>query len=362
MKSKVIIVGRTVLSSFMDGRTRYYLDLVKSMSTLEQKRGTVNINYFPIYVIENRPRFLIFLLEQFLMFMYSLKLILLRGGRLIIHLAYPELLWYIMLPKGIKIVTFHDLYSYKNFREGGLKHRLWNLYASICYSLCRFLCHYFLAVSEETKRKIVSRLRIENYKVIVVPPGICHLNYYLEANRKSKSVGFIARCEAKKDPDFFVGVIRELSMLDDGWDVYLIGKDCKRIFLKLKNNINNINIKLHYSDYVSQDMLKKIYRTLFCLVHPSQQEGFGLTIVEALLNQVYVIIKKEAEIPQTVKQFCVKVGSPREAARIIISLWREYEMSQNESSNRYLQVMMLKKRFSWDMISRRLSALYNHLA
>jgi len=359
MKHRVIVVGRTALSSFMDGRTRYYIELVRSMSALKRKKENVNINYFAVYNVRNRSRFAIFLLEQLLMFINSLKLAMIKDNKIIIHLTYPELIWYIILPKGVKIVTFHDLYAYKNFRKGRLKHRLWNFYASLCYILCRFLCHYFIAVSEETKKEVKSKLRIKDYRIVVVPPGIYHLNNdYLKADRKSKSVGYITRCEAKKDPYFFARIIRELSMLDDGWNVYLIGKDCEEIYLKMRNIAN---IKLYYSDYVSQDILKKIFRTLFCLVYPTRQEGFGLTIMEALLNGAFVVIKKGSEIPQIVKQFCIEAESASEAAKIITLLWKEHGSAGSKYSHRYLQFMMIKERFSWDVIARRLSKLYELL-
>jgi len=353
MKDVVVLIGRLVFSGTMDGRARYYMWLMKELNTIEVKKFH-EICALPAY-ISRVPQTLAFLLEQVLMILYSLKIDLLnhlKRKNIIVHVTYPELLWFILLLRGIKIVTFHDLYAYKNFKEKKLKNLLWNLYATLCYRIARYMAHYFIAVSDETKKEMIQKIGVKKEKIIVIPPGTDHIKSTNKVYPKEKSVAFIARCESKKDPAFFVKTIKELSMLDKTWKVYFIGRDCERIYKYL---VNTCNLEIYYKTYVSDDELASIYQRLFCLLHPAQSEGFGLTIIEALSNGAYVIVKEDSEIPTFIKKTCIKVSSPREAARIIMDLWKSYVNGHT------IMRRTTPPKISWKKTAYILSKLYTYI-
>jgi glycosyltransferase involved in cell wall biosynthesis len=353
MENVVLLVGRLIFSRSMDGRTRYYIQLIKELNTIEVEKP-YKIQTPPVYILKAAPT-IVFLLEQVIMILYSIKINLannLKKKKIIVHVTYPELIWFTLLLNGVKIVTFHDLYAYKNFKEKSVKKLLWNIYATLCYKIARYSAHYFIAVSDETKKEIVEKIGIKKQKIIVIPPGIDHIISIDKIYGKEKSVAFIGRCESKKDPIFFVKTIKELLMLDNTWKVYLIGRDCERIYRYL---VNTCNLEIYYKIYVSDSELASIYRSLFCLLHPAQSEGFGLTIVEALSNGVHVIVKENSLIPAFIKRACIRVSSPREAARIIIDSWKNYVDGHTTIEK------TTPPNISWKTMARRLSKLYTYI-
>ena len=357
---KVIVLGWFVKPRVTDGRVRYFFSLMKNLLQIQISNQEIlnklTIKCPKVRLVSERIGDLgTFVLNQAIMVGYVLKILISSIFRknyvnTIFHLTFPEMIWAILLP-GVKIVTFHDLYAYKNFKVKNLCNLLWNLYATVCYLLAKHFCHYYVAVSDQTKRELIERLKLDRRRTVTICPGVNHLGPRQYIAEKKKTIAYIGRCEEKKNPEFLVQIIAELANVDDDWSFYLIGKGCSSLYNVLKEISSKV--KVIYKPVVSDLELRKIYRETFCLIHPSLQEGFGFVIIEALLNGCHVIVRESSQIPEIVKQYCIQVSSAKHAARILTRLWK---VNRGRACRRIPENFI--SRLSWYNVSYRFYRLY----
>ncbi len=211
------------------------------------------------------------------------------------------------LPIGISntkiksIVTIHDLIF--------LRHP--NLYPSIDRKIyerksklaCKEADH-IIAISEQTKIDIQSYFGTEENKITVVHQAIDSVFYnqssegkLLSANVKyqlpEKYILFVGNIEERKN---LLALLKAFLKLDAGANIHLVvvgkGKKYKQQALDFISK-NKIETKVHFLKNVLTEELPAIYKQALMLVYPSQFEGFGLPIAEAIASGVPVIANNE---------------------------------------------------------------------
>ena len=58
------------------------------------------------------------------------------------------------------------------------------------------------------------------------------------------------------------------------------------------------NIRYQHFSFVSEKELIKIYKNAFCLLYPSESEGFGIPVIEAQILRCPVISINKTSIPR----------------------------------------------------------------
>ena len=68
----------------------------------------------------------------------------------------------------------------------------------------------------------------------------------------------------------------------------------------IKDQVNALNLenRVHFLGYVSDDLLRLLYRRAVVFVYPSLFEGFGLTVLEAMASACPVITSNTSSLPE----------------------------------------------------------------
>ncbi len=113
---------------------------------------------------------------------------------------------------------------------------------------------------------------------------------------------------------------------------------------------------VHYLGRIDDDQLAALYQGALALVYPSQYEGFGLQVLEAMASNCPVIASKGGALPEVVGDagVLVDISSPKELAEAMSRLYREEAFRAD---------LIRKGRdrladFSWEETARKTMELY----
>jgi glycosyltransferase involved in cell wall biosynthesis len=198
---------------------------------------------------------------------------------------------------GVKtVVTIHDL--------------IFMRYPDL-YSFFDRKIHYFkfkyaakkadliIAISEQTKKDIVTYLDINPSKIKVIYQGCAPIFKedipieFIENTRKKYKLpaNFILNVGTIEIRKNVLSVIKAIKVIDT--QLVIIGK--KTTYFKEINSYileNNLQNKIIFLENVELKELASIYRMASVFIYPSIFEGFGIPIIEALYSKIPVISSK----------------------------------------------------------------------
>lgn len=153
---------------------------------------------------------------------------------------------------------------------------------------------FFQATSEEEKNNIIQNLGIKEERVFLLP-NVPTLPVYKETIEKKSGklrMCFVGRIVENKNLLVALrAVVNAKSSIE--FDIYGPTED-KEYFRKCEEVIKSspFNIQITYKGGLSSQQMKAAYSSYDCLISPTEFENYGQAIVEAMLNDVPVIISK----------------------------------------------------------------------
>ena len=202
------------------------------------------------------------------------------------------------------VVTVYDL-SFLRFPRR--INRMNRIYLSLFTRISCINARRIIAISEHTKKDLVSLLGVNNKKIDVIYPG-------LAANLERASEKSVAQFRERKGlPDrfiFYLGTIeprKNLSVLIHAYNkikpqnVKLICAGAKGW---LYEEVFRVVEELHLSrdvvfpGFVPKDELPLWYSACSVFVYPSAYEGFGLPVLEAMACGAITITTDAASLPE----------------------------------------------------------------
>jgi len=136
--------------------------------------------------------------------------------------------------------------------------------------------------SNSTKDDLLNLFPQVESRVFITPLGIDHFASEKSTKGPGKHILNVGTVEPRKNID---GLLRAYSVLSARKSIpplVIAGKDgfkareYKELAVKL-----NIDHKVRFTGYISDEELVKLYSEAVCLVHPAHYEGFGFTVPEA---------------------------------------------------------------------------------
>jgi mannosyltransferase len=189
------------------------------------------------------------------------------------------------------VVTAHD-FTYERFRVGlaRLVHSKQKLRS--IYSADAVIC-----VSESTRRDVIEFCPgVELAKLHVIHLGVDSKVFYpdsvLQSNANEKIVLFVGQRGGYKRFDLAVEAVRQSPRLSIG----IVGpelKDDERALLKAR-----LATRWHEFGPVSTADLRRLYSSVFAFIFPSDYEGFGLPILEAMACGCPVVAAALSSLPE----------------------------------------------------------------
>lgn len=227
----------------------------------------------------------------------------------------PNMNFIALSSKAKLFVTAHDL-SFERYPETfSWKRRIWHLLVNF-RDLCR-RSHHIFAVSESTKRDIMSLYHIPEKKVSAMLSGVS--SKFTVMNRNSpellsvkekydlpyKFILYLGTIEPRKN---IVSLIRAYDQLQKTGDAELEkyslviagvrGWKCDDIFEEIEKS--EFRERIIVTDFVADEDKSALYNLANLFVYPSFFEGYGLPPVEAMCCGVPVITSFTSSFPEVV--------------------------------------------------------------
>ncbi|NML68686.1 glycosyltransferase family 4 protein [Chryseobacterium sp. RP-3-3] len=259
-----------------------------------------------------------------------------------------------------KIVTIHDLIfmrypQYYSFFDR--KIHLWK------FKKAAASADKIIAISEQTKRDIITYLKVPETKIEVIYQG-CH-----KAFKEQQSEEFIQLTKDKFNlPERFilnVGTIEDrknlLSIVKgiSGTEIPLVVVGRKtNYYKKIEAFIrkNKMEKQVIFLEGVSMDELAVIYKLADIFVYPSFFEGFGIPVIEALFSKTATITSNTSCLPEAGGEDSVYVdpGNDQDIGAKIKFLWE----NESERKRRAEKSFRFVQRFNDEPIAAQLMDLY----
>ena len=162
-----------------------------------------------------------------------------------------------------------------------------------------------LAVSQYTRGIVISRYGISPEKVDVVYNGVeRHGQWSVDEahiKRDEKLVLFLGRITMQKGPEYFLHAAKKVLDVMDNVKFVMAGSgDLMYRSVELAAQLG-IGQKVLFTGFLRGDDVRRIYQMADLYVMPSVSEPFGIAPLEALDNDVPVIISKQSGVSEVLK-------------------------------------------------------------
>lgn len=160
-----------------------------------------------------------------------------------------------------------------------------------------------IAVSYLTRNIILSRYGISGDKVEVVYNGIeKNGNGFglgkIGISRDEKIVLFLGRITMQKGPEYFLGAAKKVLEVMDNVRFVMAGSgDMMKRTIELAAQLG-IGSKVMFTGFLRGEDVRKVYERADLYVMPSVSEPFGIAPLEALNNDVPVLISKQSGVSE----------------------------------------------------------------
>lgn len=219
----------------------------------------------------------------------------------LIHITNPALFF---LKKCPVIVTIHDMAEFMLPEKYG---RLNSLFKRWIAKFAIKRSDRIITVSDYSKKSIIEILNIDETKVKVIPEGVC-----IERFKTNDCKDILARYRLPQNYILYVGsitkgknielIINAFAKLDiklkTSHAIVIVGKrgNAYKSIVKTVKHLQ-LNSKVIFLDHVPDEVLPCIYKHAKVFVFPSQIEGFGLPVLEAMACGTPVITSNTTSLP-----------------------------------------------------------------
>jgi glycosyltransferase involved in cell wall biosynthesis len=249
------------------------------------------------------------------------------------------------------VISVMDL-SFIRFPELFAKKDLYQLKNWTAYSARN--AKRILTISLSSKNDIINEYKKDAKSVVVTYPGIkpsLTLNKNIKMNDLNKKFGinkeyilFVGTLQPRKN---IAKLVEAFSKIDKDIQLVIVGKKGwlyeEILSAPAKYNVEE---KVKFLDFVTDEELPDLYKNALCFVLPSLYEGFGLPVLEAMKNGCPVITSNVSSLPEAGGD-AAEYFDPEnvdEIAKKIEKVIADKKLREEMIKKGYQQV----KKFSWE--------------
>ncbi len=267
------------------------------------------------------------------------------------HFLQPEI--YYPVSEGTDIVTVHDLAVIEglkdihSFYEAGRKFLLGRRFKKTLSDADKFI-----AVSEQTKKEMLE-YDVDEEDITVIPHGVREkFGYNQDFSDRDNTIGYLGSLNPRKRVGRLLGEWEQAREQENMQDFNLkIGGWGGSKSQELKDKYHGEK-DVEFLGRVPEEDIVEYYNSMKALFFPTEYEGFGLPILEALACGTPVFVYQDAEITPEVKELCYKVESVEQAEEIIADIDEEEMKEKSEK---------IKEEFSWDKTLQKTIEVYENV-
>ncbi|MBU7015577.1 MAG: glycosyltransferase family 4 protein [Theionarchaea archaeon] len=266
-----------------------------------------------------------------------------------------------------KVVTVHDLILYLFPHYGGILHRA--RYRMLLPWTAK-TADRIIAVSQSTKRDLVTLVGVPQYKITVIYPGVgpefspCDPRAVREIREKyhleCPFILYTGTLSPHKNVSTLVASFRKLKDSGmphslvltgaKGWRYHSVIETIERLHME-KNVI--------LTGYIPSEDLPAVYSAADVYVYPSLYEGFGLPVVEAMACGCPVVASTGSSLPEVVGDAGILVTPTVDELTASIQEVLKDESLRDELSRKGLE---RASKFTWKKTAAETKNVYEELA
>lgn len=208
----------------------------------------------------------------------------------------------------------------------------------------------FLVISESTKKDLIKR-KIPAKNIKVIKCGTEHTLYRPNPEvekEKNPLALYVGRIKRYKSIDVLIDAFSLVLKKLPEANLAIIGDG--DYSLELKKQVGNLNLekKIYFTGYVSQEEKIKWFQRAWVSVYPSLKEGWGLTNIEANACGTPVLASDVPGLKDSVKDgesgFLFPYGDSKRLSELLIIIFTDQKLRDKLSSGGLLWA----KNFSWE--------------
>ena len=250
--------------------------------------------------------------------------------------------------RGRSLITVQDL-SFERFP--GLMNRSDRFFFRTFVPRSARRADRVLTGSESTKQDVVERYGVEPDRILVTPYGFDPVFAPEGPRREGPPYAlFVGALEERKRPQL---ALRALLGVDSGLRLVFAGPD-RGLEAELRRTAQTLGLdtRVEFSGHVPREDLAALYRGAAALVFPSQYEGFGLPVLEAMASGTPVVATPSSSIPEVVGDAAILVEPDAKALAMGI------ERAVAERERLHDLGLARAAQFSWRETARRTADAY----
>jgi glycosyltransferase involved in cell wall biosynthesis len=186
------------------------------------------------------------------------------------------------------LITVHSDYKYD---YSGFKKYLF----VITFWFTRGLTGQYIAVSSFLKKETI-KLGVTEEKIEVIYNGVADVAKQGRPNEGQVVIGSIARLHPKKGYHLLIEAAAEIRDLD--WQMIIWGEGDERD--RLQNMINKLNLQDRISLPGFTNNMADSLSKVDIYIQPSLEEGFGITVAEAMYASKLVVVTPAGSLPELI--------------------------------------------------------------
>ena len=262
-----------------------------------------------------------------------------------------------------QVCTFHDLIPLDHPEWFNRRFGQW--YQWLLPRLAKRV-RRIIAISEFTKQRIVERLGVSEEKVAVIPNGVDarfspRSEQEVEAARTVLGIGkasyllCVGSLEPRKNLGRLLAAWRKAQTTAPDEMVLVVagGPANTRVFESVV--LGPVPARVHFTGYVSDEVLPSLYSGAVALLYPSLYEGFGLPPLEAMACGTPVITSRNTSLPEVVGDSAVLVD-PYDVDSIATGI-QQVLSSASLRDGLKASGLAQAKRFTWESAARQTLAV-----
>jgi glycosyltransferase involved in cell wall biosynthesis len=216
-----------------------------------------------------------------------------------------------------------------------------------------------VAVSNYTKNIVVNRYGISPDKVEVVHNGVEDDGIKRAlVDKRDKVVLYLGRITFQKGPDYFVAAAKKVLEHMSNVKFVMAGDgDMTKRMIEYAAYLG-IGHKVFFTKFLRGNDVKRVYQMADLYVMPSVSEPFGIAALEAMKNNVPILISKQSGVAETLKNALkVDFWDVTEMANKMTAVLKYQPLRQMLAENGYNEAGT----FRWDKSAVKLNEIYKQV-
>ncbi|HAL44887.1 MAG TPA: 4-alpha-glucanotransferase [Phycisphaerales bacterium] len=218
-----------------------------------------------------------------------------------------------------------------------------------------------VAVSHYTRNMIINRYGVSAEKITVVHNGIENDNPFVPEKaieKRDKIVLFLGRITFQKGPDYFIAAAKKVLEKISNVKFIMAGDgDMLHRMIEYAAELG-IGHKVFFTKFLRGANVEKMYRMADLYVMPSVSEPFGIAPLEAVKNNVPVLISKQSGISEILANALkVDFWDVNQMANKMTAALKYPPMSQTLRENSRNEI----KKFRWEDVALKVNEIYKQI-